>query len=37
VNIITYVDDDAFTLQSTQRTLAGDLLPNIDEVMVVRR
>jgi uncharacterized protein (TIGR02246 family) len=37
VNIITYVDDDAFKLQSTQRTLAGDLLPNIDEVMVVRR
>jgi hypothetical protein len=31
------VDDDAFKLQSTQRTLAGDLLPNIDEVMVVRR
>jgi uncharacterized protein (TIGR02246 family) len=37
VNIITYVDDDAFKLQSTQRTLAGELLPNIDEVMVVRR
>lgn len=37
VNVITYVDDDAFKLQSTQRTLAGDLLPNIDEVMVVRR
>jgi uncharacterized protein (TIGR02246 family) len=37
VNIITCVDDGAFTLQSTQRILAGDLLPNIDEVMVVRR
>ncbi len=37
VNIITCVDDGAFTLQSTQRNLAGDLLPNIDEVMVVRR
>jgi uncharacterized protein (TIGR02246 family) len=37
VNIITYVDDDAFKLQSTQRTVAGELLPNIDEVLVVRR
>ena len=37
VNIIKYVEDDTFTLQSTQPTLAGDLLPNIDEVMVVRR
>jgi len=36
-NIITCVDNDAFTLQSTQRTVAGHLLPNIDEVMVVRR
>jgi uncharacterized protein (TIGR02246 family) len=36
-NIITCVDNDAFTLQSTQRTVAGLLLPNIDEVMVVRR
>ena len=33
-NIITCVDNDAFTLQSTQRTVAGHLLPNIDEVMV---
>ena len=37
VNIITYVDDDTFTVQSTQRTLAGELLPNVDEVMVVRQ
>jgi uncharacterized protein (TIGR02246 family) len=37
VNIITLVDDDTLTLQSTQRSLAGDLLPNIDEVVVVRR
>jgi uncharacterized protein (TIGR02246 family) len=36
-NIITCVDNNAFTLQSTQRTVAGDLLPNIDEVMVVRK
>lgn len=37
VNIVTVADDDTFTLQSTQRTLAGDLLPNVDEVVVVRR
>jgi uncharacterized protein (TIGR02246 family) len=37
VNIITFVDDNAFKLQATQRTLAGELLPNIDEVLVVRR
>jgi uncharacterized protein (TIGR02246 family) len=37
VNIITYVDDDVFKLRSTQRTLTGQLLPNIDEVRVVRR
>jgi len=37
VNIITHVDDNTFTLKSTQRTSAGDLLPNIDEVVVVRR
>jgi hypothetical protein len=37
VNIVTYVDDNAFKLQSTQRTLAGELLPNVDEVLVVRQ
>jgi uncharacterized protein (TIGR02246 family) len=37
VNIITYVDDNAFKLQSTQRSVAGELLPNIDEVLVVRK
>jgi uncharacterized protein (TIGR02246 family) len=37
VNIVTYVDDNAFKLQSTQRTVAGELLPNIDEVLVVRQ
>ena len=37
VNIITYVDDDAFKLQSTQRTVAGELLPNVDQVLVVRQ
>ncbi|MDG2223983.1 MAG: SgcJ/EcaC family oxidoreductase [Rubripirellula sp.] len=37
VNIITYVDDNTFTLKSTQRTLAGDLQPNVDEVVVVKQ
>ena len=36
VNHVTPVDDDTFAFQSTQRTLAGKLLPNIDEVLVVR-
>ncbi len=37
VNIITYVDDDTFTLQSVNRVAGGELLPNIDEVVVVRQ
>jgi uncharacterized protein (TIGR02246 family) len=37
VNHVTPVDDNTFAFQSTQRTLAGKLLPNIDEVLVVRR
>lgn len=37
VNIITYVDENTFTLKSTQRTIAGDLLPNVDEVVVVKQ
>ena len=37
VNHITPVDDATFAFQSTQRTLAGQLLPNIDEVLVVRQ
>jgi hypothetical protein len=36
VNHVTPVDEDTFAFQSTQRTLAGQLLPNIDEVLVVR-
>ena len=36
VNHVTPVDDATFAFQSTQRTLAGQLLPNIDEVLVVR-
>ena len=37
VNVLSKVDDDAFTIQSTQRSVGGELLPNIDEVMVVRK
>jgi uncharacterized protein (TIGR02246 family) len=36
VNVITYVDDDRFKWQSVSRTTDGELLPNIDEVVVVR-
>jgi uncharacterized protein (TIGR02246 family) len=37
VNIITRVDDDSFTWQSVQREIDGDILPNVDEVLVVRK
>ncbi len=37
VNHVTPVDDATFAFQSTQRTLAGQLLSNIDEVLVVRQ
>ena len=36
VNIITYVDDNTCTLQSVNRTVDGELLPNIDEVKVTK-
>jgi uncharacterized protein (TIGR02246 family) len=36
VNVITYVDDDQIKWQSVNRTVDGELLPNIDEVVVVR-
>jgi uncharacterized protein (TIGR02246 family) len=37
VNIITRIDDSSFTWQSVQRELNGDLLPNVAEVLVVRK
>ena len=37
VNIITYVDDNTFTWQSVNREAGGEILPNIDEVVVVRQ
>ena len=36
VNVITYVDDNQFKWQSVNRTVGGRLLPNVDEVVVVR-
>jgi uncharacterized protein (TIGR02246 family) len=37
VNVMTCLDDDTFTLKSVQRSVDGELLPDIDEVMVVRQ
>jgi hypothetical protein len=37
VNIFTYVDDNSFTWQSINRVVDGDVLPNVDEVLVVRK
>ena len=37
VNIITHVDDDTFTWQVVNRVVDGELLPNVDEVVVVRQ
>jgi hypothetical protein len=34
---MTYVDDNTFTWQSVNREVAGELLPNVDEVVVVRQ
>ena len=36
VNIFTYLDDDTFALQSTNRMVDGELLPNIDEVKIAK-
>jgi uncharacterized protein (TIGR02246 family) len=37
VSIITKVDDNTCTLQSVNRAVDGELLPNVDEVEVVRQ
>jgi len=37
VNILTLVDDNTFTWQSVNRQAGGELLPNVDEVVVVRQ
>jgi hypothetical protein len=37
INIYSYLDDDTFTFQSIGRERGGELLPNIEEVKVVRK
>jgi uncharacterized protein (TIGR02246 family) len=37
VNIISYIDDNSCTWQSINRVVDGDVLPNVDEVLVVRK
>jgi len=37
INILTKIDDNTFTFRSVGREVDGELLPNIDEVKVVRR
>lgn len=36
VNILTPIDDDAYGWQSINREIDGEILPNIDEVVIVR-
>jgi uncharacterized protein (TIGR02246 family) len=36
INVLTYVDDDSLTWQSTNREVDGEMLPNVEEVLVVR-
>jgi len=36
-NILTYVDDDSCTWQSTNREVGGEILPNVAEVLIVRQ
>lgn len=37
VNVMKPVDETSFTWQTVERTAGGELLPNIDEVVIVRR
>jgi uncharacterized protein (TIGR02246 family) len=37
VNVIKKVDDNSFTWQTVERTAGGELLPNINEVLIVRK
>jgi hypothetical protein len=36
INVMKPVDDNSFTWQTIERTADGELLPNIDEVVIVR-
>jgi hypothetical protein len=35
-NIIKKIDDNSFSWQTIERTAGGEILPNIDEVVIVR-
>ncbi len=37
VNVMKPIDDKSFTWQTIERTAGGELLPNIDEIKIVRR
>lgn len=37
VNILKYVDDDSCTWQSTNREVGDEILPNVEEVLLVRK
>ena len=37
INVIKPVDKNSYTWQTVERTAGGELLPNIDEVLIVRR
>jgi uncharacterized protein (TIGR02246 family) len=36
INVMTYVDDDTFTIRSTSREVDGEIMPGIPETRVVR-
>ena len=37
VNIMKRIDDNSFTWQSVQRAVGGDVLPDVEEVTIVRK
>ena len=37
INVMKKVDDNSFTWQTIERTAGSELLPNIDEILIVRR
>jgi hypothetical protein len=37
VNIVKHLDNNSFTLQSVARAVDGEILPNIDEVRIIRQ
>ena len=37
INVMKQLDDNSFTWQTIERTAGEELLPNIDEIQIVRR